>query len=130
MIEQWLPLTAWEFIKNTPNALLLDVRTKAEYDFVGHPLNAVLIPWKELPDWQSNELFLPQVEAIAADRHIPILLLCRSGQRSLEAAKMLEQAGYVQLINIMGGFEGALNDANHRSTLSGWRFSGLPWQQT
>jgi rhodanese-related sulfurtransferase len=108
----------------------VDVRTKIEYSFVGHPLGAIHIAWKESPDWQINPKFVAEVNKAVPDRHAPVLLLCRSGQRSLDAAKALEQAGYELLINIVDGFEGALDSNNHRGNLGGWRFHNLPWQQS
>ncbi len=101
-----------------------------EYAFVGHPKDAVHIPWKEFPDWQVNDRFLDAVREVAADPDTPLLLLCRSGQRSLDAARVLEQAGYRQLINVLEGFEGDLDAEKHRGTQGGWRFHGLPWEQS
>lgn len=101
-----------------------------EHSFVGHPPGAVHISWKEPPEWLQNPDFVPQVQKMALRHDTPILLLCRSGQRSLDAAHALAQAGYTQLINIEGGFEGPLDSQKHRGTLGGWRFYSLPWQQS
>ncbi len=130
MINNLTPPQAWEFLLEHPEALLIDVRTRMEYAFVGHPTDAVHIPWKEFPDWQVNDRFIDAVKGLAADPDTPLLLLCRSGQRSLDAARILEQAGYRQLINIQEGFEGDLDVEKHRGTLGGWRFHGLPWEQS
>lgn len=129
MIENRKPLQAWEFLQSNPDAVLIDVRTKIEFSFVGHPLGAIHVPWKEAPDWSLNSEFVDQVKSVAADSSTPVLLLCRSGQRSMEAAKTLEEAGYRHLINVDEGFEGALDEDKHRGTLGGWRFHGLPWEQ-
>jgi rhodanese-related sulfurtransferase len=130
MIENLNPQQAWDLQQQNPMAVLVDVRTKMEYLFVGHPPLAVHIPWKEAPDWQVNSNFVAQVHQVISNPNTPILLLCRSGQRSLEAAVALENAGYSHLINIVDGFEGALDQNKQRGTVNGWRFSGLPWQQS
>jgi rhodanese-related sulfurtransferase len=130
MIENLNPQQTWDFLQQNPNAVLIDVRTKMEHLFVGHPLKAIHIPWKEAPDWQLNSNFVTQVRQIVSNPNTPILLLCRSGQRSLEAAVLLEQSGYTHLINIEEGFEGALDDNKQRGKVNGWRFAGLPWQQS
>lgn len=77
-----------------------------------------------------NDDFVAQVQSHVADQSIPVLLLCRSGVRSVDAAKALEAAGYQKLINILQGFEGALDANKHRGNIDGWRFHGLPWQQS
>ena len=130
MIENLNPRQAWDLLQQNADAVLVDVRTKLEHAFVGHPPGALHIAWKEAPDWQVNTKFVVEVEKVVPDRNAPVLLLCRSGQRSLDAAKALEAAGYKQLINIVDGFEGPLDQHNHRGTLGGWRFNGLPWEQS
>ena len=130
MIEQLSPEQSWALLQRNRNAVLVDVRTKIEHTFVGHPPGAVHIPWKEAPDWQLNPHFIDDVKKAAADFDAPVLLLCRSGQRSQDAAIALEQAGYRHLVNIVDGFEGPLDDNKHRGTRGGWRFQGLPWEQT
>ena len=130
MIENLTPQKAWDLLQQNTDAVLVDVRTKVEHAFVGHPLGAVHIAWKEAPDWQVNSKFVAEVERLVPDKSVPILLLCRSGQRSLDAAKALEEAGYRRLVNIADGFEGPLDQHNHRGKLGGWRFNGLPWEQS
>ncbi|MCF7986461.1 MAG: rhodanese-like domain-containing protein [Methylovulum sp.] len=130
MIETLTPQQAWELLQEDTCAVLIDVRTKVEHTFVGHPLNAVHIAWKEAPDWQINANFIADVLLAVPDRKTPILLLCRSGQRSLEAAMALKNSGYLKLINIEDGFEGPLDQNKHRNNIAGWRFCGLPWQQS
>jgi len=130
MIENLEPQQAWDFLQQNTDAILVDVRTKIEHAFVGHPLGAIHVAWKEAPDWQVNPKFVTEVEKLVPDKNAPILLLCRSGQRSMDAAKALEVAGYQRLINIVDGFEGPLDKNNHRGTLGGWRFNGLPWTQS
>ncbi|MDD5214910.1 MAG: rhodanese-like domain-containing protein [Methylococcales bacterium] len=130
MIENLNPQQTWDFLQQNPNAALIDVRTKMEHLFVGHPPKAIHIPWKEAPDWQLNPNFVAQVRQVVSNPNTPILLLCRSGQRSMEAAVLLEQSGYTHLINIAEGFEGALDENKQRGNVNGWRFAGLPWQQS
>jgi len=130
MIEQLSPQQAWELLQQNSKAVLIDVRTKVEYAFVGHPKGAFHIPWKEAPDWQLNPQFIEDVKKTVPDSEAPILLLCRSGHRSQDAAKALEQAGYRHLVNVVDGFEGPLDENNHRGNLGGWRFQGLPWEQS
>jgi rhodanese-related sulfurtransferase len=130
MIENLDPQQAWDLLQQNADAVLIDVRTKVEHAFVGHPLGAIHIPWKEAPDWQINPKFVAEVKKTVPNHHAPVVLLCRSGQRSLDAAKALEQAGYELLINISEGFEGPLDNNHHRGNLGGWRFHGLPWQQS
>jgi len=124
------PKQAWEFMKEHPDAVLVDVRTTLEFSHVGHPVGAVHVAWKEAPDWRVNPGFIDAVARQVADHTRPVLLLCRSGQRSLAAAQALAAAGYRMPINVEEGFEGPLDDNKHRSTLGGWRFHGLPWEQS
>jgi rhodanese-related sulfurtransferase len=130
MIENLNPQQSWDLLQQNSDAVLVDVRTKVEHTFVGHPIGAIHIAWKEAPEWQVNSKFVAEVEKIVPDKNAPILLLCRSGQRSLDAAKALEDAGFRRLINIIDGFEGPLDQHNHRGNISGWRFNGLPWEQS
>ena len=128
-IKNLKPGEAWQFMQDNPTSILVDVRTKLEYAFVGHPCGAVHVPWKEAPAWNLNHDFVSDVQKEVPEKETPILTLCRSGQRSLAAANALQEAGYTNLINIDEGFEGSLDDNKHRSTLGGWRFHGLPWEQ-
>lgn len=130
MIENLDPLKAWDLLQHNSAAVIIDVRTKVEHSFVGHPPGAIHIPWKEFPDWQVNSNFAAEVKKAVPHTDVPILLLCRSGQRSLDAARALEEVGYRWLINIENGFEGPLDENRHRGNLGGWRFHGLPWEQT
>lgn len=130
MIENLSPKQSWELLQSDSRAVMIDVRTKMEHAFVGHPPGALHIAWKEFPDWQLNPAFADAVQAVAPNKAAPILLLCRSGQRSLEAAALLEKLGYQRPINILEGFEGPLDANKHRGNLGGWRFHGLPWEQS
>jgi len=130
MIENLTPQQSWDLMQSNAQVVLIDVRTKIEHGFVGHPLQSIHVPWKEAPDWQINDDFVNQVKQLVNDSSVPVLLLCRSGQRSLEAAKLLEEQGFEHLINILDGFEGALDENKHRGNISGWRYSQLPWEQS
>jgi rhodanese-related sulfurtransferase len=130
MIENLDPKQSWGLLQENSAAVMVDVRTAIEHSFVGHPLGAIHIAWKEFPGMYVNEQFVAQVEEKVTDKNSPVLLLCRSGVRSVAAAKALEEAGYRQLINIAEGFEGALDDEKHRGNIDGWRFRGLPWEQS
>lgn len=130
MIENLSPKQSWQLLQETPKAVMIDVRTALEHSFVGHPPDAIHIAWKEFPEMQINSLFVVLVEQKVEDKNAPILLLCRSGQRSLVAANALQEAGYQHLVNIEEGFEGALDDEKHRGNINGWRFHGLPWSQS
>ena len=128
-IKNLRPAEAWQFMNKNPESVLVDVRTRIEHSFVGHPSGAVLIPWKEAPSWELNPDFVSEVERGVPDRDTPVLLLCRSGQRSMDAARALQQAGYKTLVNVDEGFEGPLDENKHRGNLGGWRFNNLPWEQ-
>lgn len=128
-MQNLTPKQAHEFLQNDPQALLIDVRSEMEHLFVGHPKGAVLIPWVDLPDWDVNPHFVAQVKKVASLNR-PIVLICRSGQRSLDAAIALEKAGMENIYNVLHGFEGDLDSAHHRNLINGWRFDSLPWVQT
>jgi len=130
MIENLNPKQSWALLQENSAAVMVDVRTAIEHSFVGCPPNAIHIAWKEFPAMQANEQFVAQVEEKVIDKNAPVLLLCRSGVRSVAAANALEAAGFTRLINIVEGFEGALDDDKHRGNIDGWRFHGLPWQQS
>ena len=116
-------------------ATLVDVRSRMEYEYVGHPIGAIHVAWKEFPDWQIDEHFVFRLTTalVALGRtnveHLPIYLICRSGARSLAAARELEQKGFTNVFNIETGFEGDKDAQGHRNTVNGWRFHNLPWEQ-
>jgi rhodanese-related sulfurtransferase len=129
-IKSLHPKQAWSIQDTEPAAVLLDVRDRTEFNFVGHPAGALNLPWKEAPSWQPNPRFIDEARRLIPDPGTPVLLLCRSGQRSLDAAKALAEAGYTDLSNIEEGFEGPLDEHKHRGVLGGWRAHGLPWEQS
>ena len=99
-IKSLPPKKAWTYLSTNSAAVLLDVRDRTEYSYVGHPKGAINIPWKELPDWKANALFVDEVRQRIPSHDTPVLLLCRSGQRSLDAAKALATVGYKDLTNV------------------------------
>lgn len=128
------PIEASAILEQEQSARLIDVRSKVEFDYVGHPLGALHVPWKEFPDWNENPNFVASVEtALAKDGHNAkdraLLMLCRSGVRSLHAGATLVRNGYSRVYNIEGGFEGERDAQQHRGNINGWRFHGLPWEQ-
>jgi len=138
MVEEISPLAAWEMVQSDNNAVLLDVRSRMEFDYVGHPVSAINIPWQEAPDWQIDLEFVAKVrnalQKLSGKTNQPedllILALCRSGSRSRAAAETLLAAGFKQVFNIIEGFEGSLDRDKKRNTVNGWRFHKLPWIQT
>ena len=131
-VKSLTPKEAFKFLQEHPNALFVDVRSNMEYLFVGHAAGSIHIPWIDEPDWTINPHFVTQVrQAIlgGASGAAPVVLICRSGVRSLEAGKALVAAGVKDVYNVSEGFEGALDDKHHRSSVGGWRYHGLPWEQ-
>ena len=122
------PPEASNFLHDNPEAVLVDCRSEMEYLFVGHPAGAHHVAWNDGPEWTINPHFVGQVKKIASLNR-PVVLICRSGQRSVDAALALEQAGFNEVINVLEGFEGPLDAQHQRSKISGWRFHGLPWEQ-
>ena len=129
MIERLQPTEALARLQSVPGTMLIDVRDPVERALVGHPVGSVNIPWAFAPGMRPNPAFLDSVRQQAPDPATPLLLLCRSGQRSLAAAEALAAAGYTRVANVEEGFEGPLDEQRHRNTLGGWRRHGLPWEQ-
>ncbi len=123
------PTQAYEALQRNPEALLIDCRTEIEFFYVGHPVGAVNIEWHLSPDFEINPHFAQDVLHEAGHKDRPLLLICRSGKRTLAAAAALEDAGFTDVVNILEGFEGELDEHFHRNTLGGWRKAGLPWEQ-
>ena len=123
------PREAYEFLQQNPQAVLVDCRSEMEYLFVGHPMGARHVAWNDGPDWDINPHFVGQVKRVASAER-PIVLICRSGQRSVAAGVELENAGFSEVYNVLEGFEGALDENHHRGAINGWRKEGLPWEQT
>ena len=129
-IQRLSPIEANSLLNESTDAKLIDTRTFIEFSFIGHPIGAIHIPLKRPPNWQVLPDFIERVEKEVPNKATAIVLLCRSGARSMQAAELLQQAGYNDLYNMEEGFEGDKDDNNHRGTLGGWRFHGLPWEQS
>ncbi len=128
---------AWSLLKADSQAQLVDVRTAAEWNFVGLPDLSSLgrtvhrIEWQVFPTMERNTGFVAQAStALGTDKTIPVLFLCRSGARSRAAAMAMTAAGYAKCFNIAGGFEGDLDGGRHRGKTNGWKAAGLPWAQS
>jgi rhodanese-related sulfurtransferase len=124
------PKQAFDLLQRDPDALLVDCRTEIEFLYVGHPTGAINIEWHMSPDFEENPHFAAEVLREATSKDRPILLICRSGKRTLDAGVALEAAGFTDVSNVLEGFEGDLDENFHRGTLGGWRKAGLPWEQT
>jgi rhodanese-related sulfurtransferase len=129
-MQHLTPLDAHDFLQRTPDALFVDCRSDAEYFFVGHALGSVHVAWYDGPDWELNPHFVGEVRKLAGHSvERPVVLICRSGRRSVEAGHALEAAGFSRVYNVLHGFEGDLDEHHHRGTRNGWRHDGLPWEQ-
>lgn len=120
------PQTAYEWWQQG-EAVLVDVRSDAEREWVGFVPGAAAIAWKQWPAMQPNPDFDAQVRA-AVPPGRKALMLCRSGVRSIAAARRAQELGF-EAYNILEGFEGDRDEQGHRGTRGGWRLRGLPWRQ-
>lgn len=124
------PQAAFDFLQQDAQAVLVDCRTEIEHMYVGHPAGAEHVAWQEGPDWEIDPQFAAKVaRLVKGDLTRPVLLICRSGNRSVEAGQALEAAGFQRVTNVLHGFEGDLDENHHRNAKNGWRVDGLPWQQ-
>ncbi|WP_265447102.1 rhodanese-like domain-containing protein [Flexivirga meconopsidis] len=127
------PQQAYDALRDEPDAALVDVRTQAEWTYVGVPdltpigKRVVCVEWQDFPAGAQNPRFVDDVrDAVGGDG--PVYLLCRSGARSVAAAEALTAAGVGSAYNVLDGFEGNLDEQGHRA-LAGWKVAGLPWRQ-
>jgi rhodanese-related sulfurtransferase len=131
------PKQAWQLMQEDPRAILVDIRSTMEYLFVGHPVGAVHVPWIDEPDWEQNPNFAVEIRKLMLGGKVclenegcsPIILICRSGKRTRQAGQVLLEAGFGNVLHVDEGFEGDRDENHHRSTLGGWRYHGLPWEQ-
>ena len=126
---------AVERMNENPEAVLIDVRTRAEHKYVGFPDNSILIPWFDEPDLESDpDTFYESVLDALSDCNdamdTELILICRSGFRSNEALKCLQSKGFTCVSHVASGFEGDLDENDHRGNLNGWRNDGMPWSQS
>lgn len=129
----------WEMLAAEEKAQLVDVRTNAEWTYVGVPVltllgkEALLAEWQSYPDMKTDPDFAENLaDALSArgsGKEDPVLFLCRSGGRSKSAATALTLLGFTRAYNVLGGFEGDKDSNGHRGNLSGWKVTGLPWMQ-
>ena len=129
----------WERLKSDPNAVLVDVRTRAEWAFVGLPdltdasKKAVLVEWQTFPDNAVDLKFAERLGGVLSSSGVgqsaEIFFICRSGGRSKSAAIAMAAMGYSRCRNVADGFEGPLDAQRHRGRTGGWKSSGLPWAQ-
>ena len=124
-----LPGEAHQILQQAPRAKLVDVRTRAEWDYVGRIPGAVEIELLTYPGNRPNPSFVAELER-QVDKQALAMFICRSGGRSHNAATLAMQAGYAECYNVLEGFEGDKDAAGHRNTKGGWRAAGLPWVQS
>lgn len=132
------PQEAWRVLAARPDAILVDVRTRAEWSFVGLPdlsgagKEPVLMEWQQFPTMAQNAGFVSDLASALgpARREVPVFFLCRSGARSKAAAIALSKSGFANCFNVAGGFEGDLDAERHRGASNGWKAAGLPWVQS
>lgn len=128
------PSEAWDVLREDPDAVLVDVRTRAEWGYVGVPdlseigKQAVLVEWQTYPEGSRNPSFVDQLRRAGVGPGARAVFLCRSGVRSIAAAQAATEAGLGPAHNVLDGFEGQLDDEGHRG--GGWRGQGLPWRQS
>ncbi|MDP2250135.1 MAG: rhodanese-like domain-containing protein [Hydrogenophaga sp.] len=138
-MKHFTPQQAWAWLqaereqreaRGEAAPLFVDVRMEIESLYVGRPPGVENIPWYEYPDLTPDPArFAQAVEREAGDKQRPVLLICRSGKRTLDAGQALEAAGFSEVAHVVHGFEGELNEDFKRSSLNGWRHDGLPWEQ-
>jgi rhodanese-related sulfurtransferase len=123
------PREAFEVLQENPAAKLVDVRSRAELDWVGRVPGAVEVELLAYPGSGPNPDFVQQLQQ-QVEKEAPVLFICRSGGRSHNAALMAMEAGYAEAYNVLEGFEGDKDEQGHRGTKGGWRAAGLPWTQS
>jgi rhodanese-related sulfurtransferase len=129
------PEHAWQILASDQKATLIDVRTAAEWSYVGVcDLSSIdkkpaFIEWQVFPTMAVNESFVDAVDSIGVPGDSPLLFLCRSGARSRKAAIATTERGYKMCYNVAGGFEGDPDPERHRGRINGWKAAGLPWVQ-
>jgi rhodanese-related sulfurtransferase len=138
-VEDVPVLETWKRLEGDPKAVLVDVRTRAEWAFVGVPdlsrlgREALLVEWQTFPDGRAAPDFLNRLEAALAERGVQkddeIFFICRSGARSRMAAEATAAAGYRHCRNVAEGFEGPIDANRHRGQVAGWKCEGLDWVQ-
>ncbi|WP_321868061.1 rhodanese-like domain-containing protein [Paraburkholderia tropica] len=125
------PAEAFELLQLDPRTRLVDVRTRAELDWVGRPVigdgQYAHVEWTRYPGGVPNTDFIAQLKSAVSDTDAPVLFLCRSAARSKLAASEAAKAGFTHAYDLLEGFEGDKNAEGHRKSVTGWCFRGLPW---
>jgi rhodanese-related sulfurtransferase len=135
MVENVAPTQTWEALQADENAQLVDVRTDAEWNFVGVPelrtagKQPILIPWQVYPTMQRNGRFTDDLKQAGLTPDHSLYFICRSGARSMAAAAAAQEAGFPRVFNVADGFEGPPDVQGHRGRTAGWKADGLPWRQ-
>ena len=124
-----LPTEALALLQENSSARLVDVRSKAEWSWVGRIPGAVEIEWLFFPSMQANPDFLEHL-SLKVPKESPVMFICRSGVRSNQAAIAALESGYVNCFNVLEGFEGDKDSNGHRGVQGGWKAAGLPWVQS
>lgn len=130
------PEEAYGLLRDDPEAVLVDVRTRAEWYYVGLPdlsglgKDVVGVEWMTYPDLAPNPDFLTDLEEMEVAPDVPVVFLGRAGSRSAAAAEAATAAGYVKAYSVSDGFEGPLDGGSHRGCRAGWKAAGLPWLQS
>lgn len=127
------PSEAYAAVTESEDAVLVDVRTRAEWSYVGVPRldpqrEVLLVEWQQYPDGALNDAFVDELKAAGVGEGTPVYFLCRSGVRSIAAAEAATAAGLGPAYNVLEGFEGPHDAEGHR-TVAGWKVAGLPWKQ-
>jgi len=130
------PSEAWQILADDTDAVLVDVRTAAEWNFVGVPelsslsKKPMLISWQRFPDMSQNQEFASELARAGVPSSAPVLFICRSGARSAAAAEYCTAEGFANCYNVIEGFEGVLDAHKQRGRISGWKMHALPWVQS
>jgi rhodanese-related sulfurtransferase len=134
-IPEITPRDAWALLERDPKAVLVDVRTEPEWGYVGLPdlsplgKQVVRLSWQAYPAMAVDPGFAERLAASGVTPEHSLLFLCRSGARSLAAARLMTAQGFPRCYNVSDGFEGPADGARHRGTVAGWKHDGLPWVQ-
>ena len=121
------PREACDLLHLAPGAKIVDVRTRAEWDWVGRVPNAIEIEWNQYPGGVRNPNFLAELKR-QIDTEALVMFLCRSGVRSHHAASLATETGFTACYNVLEGFEGDMDAHGQRGKVGGWRRAGLPWK--
>ncbi|MDF3047994.1 MAG: glpE [Candidatus Midichloriaceae bacterium] len=129
------PKNSWELLYRERDSYVVDVRTQAEWRFVGVPDlgeledRLIKIEWRSFPNMEVNANFAAELMKVVANKASHLIFMCRTGARSREAANFMANLGYINCYNVLYGFEGDLDENGHRGNISGWKAEKLAWRQ-